>query len=32
MCYGDINHGHDGYYQRWAEQRLKDEEEQKPHE
>lgn len=20
MCYGDINHGRDGYYQQWAEQ------------
>lgn len=20
MCYGDINHGHDGYYEEWARQ------------
>ena len=25
MCYGDINHGHDGYYQQWAEQREMEE-------
>ena len=24
MCYGDIDHGKDGYYQEWAEQQSRD--------
>jgi len=24
MCYGDINHGSDGYYQEWAERQQED--------
>lgn len=27
MCYGDINHGSDGYYQAWAREQMKREEE-----
>lgn len=23
MCYGDIGHGKDGYYQRWAEEQMR---------
>ena len=26
MCYGDIGHGKDGYYQRWADEQLEKEE------
>lgn len=26
MCYGDIAHGHDGYYEEWAKQQLENEE------
>lgn len=22
MCYGDINHGSDGYYREWAERQI----------
>ncbi len=29
MCYGDINHGSDGYYQRWAEGRERQAEERR---
>jgi hypothetical protein len=29
MCYGDIAHGSDGYYQRWAEQEERREIEQR---
>jgi len=25
MCYGDIDHGSDGYYRRWAEEQERDE-------
>ena len=25
MCYGDIDHGSDGYYQEWAEQQIREE-------
>lgn len=25
MCYGDINYGNDGYYQKWAEEAMADE-------
>ncbi|MDR0720668.1 MAG: hypothetical protein LBF78_13605 [Treponema sp.] len=28
MCMGDINHGTDGYYEQWARERLREEEEQ----
>ncbi len=28
MCYGDINHGRDGYYQEWAERQTEREREQ----
>ncbi len=24
MCYGDINHGNDGYYRQWAEEQLRE--------
>ncbi len=24
MCYGDIDHGRDGYYRQWAEEREND--------
>ena len=27
MCYGDIGHGNDGYYEEWARQQMQDEEE-----
>ena len=27
MCYGDIAHGKDGYYQQWAEEQVRQEEE-----
>lgn len=27
MCYGDINHGSDGYYQKWAEEQERAREE-----
>ncbi len=23
MCYGDIGHGSDGYYQQWAEEQMR---------
>ena len=26
MCYGDINHGKDGYYREWAEQQERERE------
>ena len=29
MCYGDIGHGKDGYYKRWAEEQVRQEEEDK---
>ena len=35
MCYGDIDHGHDGYYREWAEQQEPErerEQEQTPQE
>lgn len=25
MCYGDIGHGTDGYYQEWAEEQIRQE-------
>jgi hypothetical protein len=25
MCYGDINHGSDGYYREWAEEQMRQE-------
>lgn len=25
MCYGDISHGHDGYYEDWAKEQLESE-------
>jgi hypothetical protein len=25
MCYGDIDHGRDGYYRKWAERQRQDE-------
>jgi len=28
MCYGDISHGNDGYYQEWAEQQQREEEQE----
>ena len=28
MCYGDINHGTDGYYQQWAEEQQQRQREQ----
>jgi hypothetical protein len=28
MCYGDIGHGKDGYYQQWAEEQVRQEEEE----
>ncbi len=28
MCYGDIDHGKDGYYRQWAERQLEDAEEE----
>jgi len=28
MCYGDIEHGTDGYYREWAEEQNRQEEEQ----
>lgn len=28
MCYGDIDHGSDGYYRDWAEEELRRQEEQ----
>jgi len=24
MCYGDMNHGQDGYYRQWAERQLEE--------
>ena len=27
MCYGDIDHGKDGYYRRWAEEQQRQEQE-----
>lgn len=32
MCYGDINHGTDGYYRDWAEQELRREEQRREEE
>ena len=29
MCYGDVDHGKDGYYQRWMEEQWEREEEQR---
>jgi hypothetical protein len=26
MCYGDVDHGKDGYYRRWMEEQWKEEE------
>jgi len=28
MCYGDIDHGKDGYYRQWAEREQEQEQEQ----
>lgn len=28
MCYGDIDHGKDGYYRQWAEQEIEREREE----
>jgi hypothetical protein len=28
MCYGDINHGHDGYYEQWARQQEQEREQE----
>jgi len=28
MCYGDIEHGSDGYYRQWAEEQMRQEQEQ----
>lgn len=25
MCYGDIEHGHDGYYEEWAKEQFEKE-------
>lgn len=27
MCYGDVDHGKDGYYREWAERQLEEEHE-----
>lgn len=27
MCYGDMGHGKDGYYQQWAEEQVRQEDE-----
>jgi len=32
MCYGDIDHGKDGYYRRWVEEEMQREEERKEEE
>jgi len=29
MCYGDIDHGKDGYYRRWAEQQEQEREQER---
>lgn len=29
MCYGDIDHGSDGYYRQWAEEQQRQEQEQR---
>ncbi len=29
MCYGDIDHGHDGYYRAWAEQEQHEREQER---
>lgn len=29
MCYGDINHGRDGYYRDWAERQERDADERR---
>jgi len=29
MCYGDIDHGHDGYYHQWAEEQERREQEKR---
>lgn len=29
MCYGDIAHGTDGYYQQWAEEREREHDERR---
>lgn len=31
MCYGDINHGNDCYYEEWAREQLEKDEEGKTH-
>ena len=28
MCYGDIDHGSDGYYRRWADEQLQRQQEE----
>jgi len=30
MCYGDIDHGTDGYYRRWAEEQEREQREPEP--
>jgi hypothetical protein len=30
MCYGDIDHGKDGYYRDWAERQQEEEQQQEP--
>ena len=30
MCYGDIDHGRDGYYREWAEREMERESEHRP--
>lgn len=32
MCYGDIDHGRDGYYREWAEGQLREKTEGEPEE
>ena len=32
MCYGDIDHGTDGYYREWAEKQMMQEEQDKAEE
>jgi hypothetical protein len=29
MCYGDVDYGKDGYYQRWIEERLRERQQRK---
>lgn len=31
MCYGDIDHGRDGFYRRWAEEQLEEERQREQH-